>query len=138
VEPSIHLIERRERRGRRIPALAAIVVIGVLGASAFGLFGFLEANAAFGTVLDLEEKYLCDAEDFSLDFPDLSRLSFVYSADGVLLGELVDRNRWPSPRSPTSCNGRSSLPRTGTSTSTPALTSPPSCAPASPTTGAAT
>jgi penicillin-binding protein 1A len=95
VEPSIHLIERRERRGRRIPALAAIVVIGVLGASAFGLFGFLEANAAFGTVLDLEEKYLCDAEDFSLDFPDLSRLSFVYSADGVLLGELVDRNSQP-------------------------------------------
>jgi membrane peptidoglycan carboxypeptidase len=95
VEPSIHLIERRERRGRRIPALAAIVVIGVLGASAFGLFGFLETNAAFGTVLDLEEKYLCDAEDFSLDFPDLSRLSFVYSADGVLLGELVDRNSQP-------------------------------------------
>jgi penicillin-binding protein 1A len=95
VEPSIHLIERRERRGRRIPALAAIVVIGVLGASAFGLFGFLETNAAFGTVLDLEEKYLCDAEDFTLDFPDLSRLSFVYSADGVLLGELVDRNSQP-------------------------------------------
>jgi penicillin-binding protein 1A len=95
MEPSIHLIERRERRGRRIPALAALAVVTVLGATLFGLFGFLETNAAFGTALDIEEKYLCDADDFVLDFPDLSRLSRVYSTDGVLLGELTDRNSQP-------------------------------------------
>ncbi len=97
MEPSIHLIERRERRGRRIPALAALAVITVLGATVFGLFGFLETNAAFGTALDLEERYLCDSEDFVLDFPDLSRLSTVYTSDGVLLGELTDRNSQPVP-----------------------------------------
>ena len=53
LEPSIHLEERRERRGRRIPALATLAVITLLGASLYGLFGFMEANAAFGTVLDL-------------------------------------------------------------------------------------
>ncbi len=97
MEPSIHLIERRERRGRRIPALASLAVITVLGATVFGLFGFLETNAAFGTALDLEERYLCDSEDFVLDFPDLSRLSTVYTSDGVLLGELTDRNSQPVP-----------------------------------------
>jgi penicillin-binding protein 1A len=97
MEPSIHLIERRERRGRRIPALAALAVITVLGATVFGLFGFLETNAAYGTALDLEEEYLCDADDFVLDFPDLSRLSTVYTSDGVLLGELTDRNSQPVP-----------------------------------------
>ena len=97
MEPSIHLIERRERRGRRVPALAALAIATVLGATVFGLFGFLETNAAFGTALDLEETYLCDAEDFVLDFPDLSRLSTVYTADGVLLGELTERNSQPVP-----------------------------------------
>jgi len=97
MEPSIHLIERKERRGRRIPALAALAVVTVLGATVFGLFGFLETNAAFGTALDLDERYLCEADDFVLDFPDLSRLSTVYTSDGVLLGELTARNSQPVP-----------------------------------------
>jgi penicillin-binding protein 1A len=95
MEPSIHLIERRERRGRRIPALAALAVITVLGSALFGLFGFLETNAAFGTVTDLDEKYLCDADDFALDFPEVSQLSEVYTTDGVLLGKLTERNSQP-------------------------------------------
>ena len=95
MEPSIHLIERRDRRGRRAPALAAIAVIVVLAAALFGLFGFLETNAAFGTIEDLEDSYICDAEALVLDFPDLSRLSEVYTADGVLLGKLNERNSQP-------------------------------------------
>jgi penicillin-binding protein 1A len=95
MEPSIHMQERRDRRGRRAPALAAMAVIVVLGSALFGLFGFLETNAAFGTILDLEDKYICDSEALVLDFPDLSRLSEVYSADGVLLGKLNERNSQP-------------------------------------------
>ena len=97
MEPSIHLQERRDRRGRRAPALAAMSVIVVLGAAVFGLFGFLETNAAFGTIEDLEDRYICDAEALVLDFPDLSRLSEVYTADGVLLGKLNERNSQPVP-----------------------------------------
>ena len=97
MEPSIHLAERRDRRGRRVPAIAAIAVIVVLGSAVFGLFGFLESNAAFGTILDLEDHYICDAAALALDFPDLSRLSEVYTADGVLLGKLNERNSQPVP-----------------------------------------
>ncbi len=96
MDPSIHLQERRERRGRRIPALAVIGVVGVLGASLVGLFGFLEANAAFGTVQDLESRYICDAESYPLEFPTISRLSEVYTADRVLLGKLTERNSQPA------------------------------------------
>ena len=97
MEPSIHLQERRDRRGRRAPALATMAVIVVLGAALFGLFGFLETNAAFGTILDLEDHYICDPETLVLDFPDLSRLSEVYTSDGVLLGKLNERNSQPVP-----------------------------------------
>ena len=97
MEPSIHLIERRERRGRRLPALAMLSVVTVLGATLFGLFGFLEANAAYGTLSDLDDKYLCNADDFALRFPDLSQLSEVYTTDGVLLGKLTLRNSQPVP-----------------------------------------
>ncbi len=96
MDPSIHLEERRERRGRRIPALAVIGVVAVLGASLLGLFGFLETNAAFGTVQDLESRYICDAESYPLEFPAISRLSEVYTADRVLLGKLTERNSQPA------------------------------------------
>lgn len=72
-----------------------MAVIVVLAAAVFGLFGFLETNAAFGTIEDLEDKYICEPESFILDFPDLSRLSEVYTADGVLLGKLHERNSQP-------------------------------------------
>ena len=95
MEPSIHLEERRERRGRRIPALATLAVITLLASSLYGLFWFMEANAAFSTVLDLEEEYLCDVEDMALDLPDIGSLSEVQTSDGVLLGKLTARNSQP-------------------------------------------
>jgi penicillin-binding protein 1A len=95
LEPSIHLEERRERRGRRIPALATLAVITLLGASVYGLFGFMETNAAFGTVLDLEEQYICDVEEMALDLPDIGSLSEVQTSDGVVLGKLTARNSQP-------------------------------------------
>ena len=58
MEPSIHMAERRERRGKRITAAAFLVVVGLLTAATVGLFGFLEANAAYGTVEDVYEPYL--------------------------------------------------------------------------------
>ncbi len=96
MDPSIHLIERRERRGRRIAALAFIGVIVVLSAALVGLFGFLEINAAFGTVEDLEATYICDPDDYALEFPAIGRLSELYTADGVLLGKLTERNSQPT------------------------------------------
>ncbi|MFQ5553977.1 MAG: transglycosylase domain-containing protein [Acidimicrobiia bacterium] len=96
MDPSIHLEERRDRRGRRLPALALLGVISLLGASLAGLFGFLEVNAAFGTVEDLEDTYICDVESYVLEFPAISRLSEIYTADGVLLGKLTERNSQPS------------------------------------------
>ena len=95
MDPNIHLIERRERRGRRLPSLALLAIITLLGSATFGLFAFLEANAAYGTAQDLEGSYICNPNDFELEFPDLSRLSTVYTTDGVLLGQLTERNSQP-------------------------------------------
>lgn len=97
MEPSIHRLERRERRGRRVPSLAILGAIALLGSAWAGLFGFLGANSAFGTLQDLEERYICDVSAMDLDFPDLSTLSEVYTSDGVLLGKLTDRNSQPAP-----------------------------------------
>jgi len=95
MDPSIHLIERRERRGKRIAALALLAVIAVLSSSLVGIFAFLETNAAFGTVQDFEEHYICNAQQYDLSFPDLGSLSEVYTSDGVLLGKLTERNSQP-------------------------------------------
>ncbi|HSF85162.1 MAG TPA: transglycosylase domain-containing protein [Acidimicrobiia bacterium] len=95
MDPNLHIAQFRDRRGRRFTSVAMLAIIVLLGAAAFGLFAFLEANAAYGTALDLEEKYICDPDDFDLEFPDLSRLSQVYTTDGVLLGELTERNSQP-------------------------------------------
>ncbi len=95
MDPSLHLIERRERRGKRVASLAIIAVITVLGASLFGLFAFLEANAAFGTVEDVSESLICDPDDYDLNFPALGSLSEVYTVDGVLLGKITERNSQP-------------------------------------------
>ncbi len=96
MDPNLHMAQFRDRRGRRFSSLAVIAIIVLLGAATFGLFSFLEANAAYGTALDLEERYICDPDDFDLSFPDLSRLSSVYTTDGVLLGELTERNSQPT------------------------------------------
>ena len=95
MEPSIHMAERRERRGRRITAAAFLVVAGLLTAATVGLFGFLEANAAYGTVDDVYNALTCDPDEFVLDFPEIGRLSEVYTSDGVLLGKLSERNSQP-------------------------------------------
>jgi membrane peptidoglycan carboxypeptidase len=97
MDPSLHLIERRERRGKRVSSLALIAVITVLGASLFGMFAFLETNAAFGTVEDVSDSLVCDPDDYDLGFPALGSLSEVYTADGVLLGLLTERNSQPVP-----------------------------------------
>ena len=97
MDPSLHLIERRERRGKRISSLALLAVITVLGASLFGIFAFLEANAAFGTVDDVASSLVCDPDDYDLSFPALGSLSEVYTSDGVLLGKLTERNSQPVP-----------------------------------------
>jgi membrane peptidoglycan carboxypeptidase len=95
MEPSIHMAERRERRGKRVTAAAFLVVVGLLTAATVGLFGFLEANAAYGTVDDVYDALTCDPDDFVLDFPEIGRLSEVYTSDGVLLGKLSERNSQP-------------------------------------------
>jgi membrane peptidoglycan carboxypeptidase len=95
MDPSLHLIERRERRGKRVSSLALMAVITVLGASLFGMFAFLETNAAFGTVDDVAADLVCDPDDYDLSFPALGSLSEVYTSDGVLLGKLTERNSQP-------------------------------------------
>jgi membrane peptidoglycan carboxypeptidase len=97
MDPSIHLIERRERRGKRVSSLALIAVITVLGASLYGMFAFLETNAAFGTVEDVTDDLICDPNQYDLTFPELGSLSEVYTSDGVLLGKLTLRNSQPVP-----------------------------------------
>ncbi len=95
MEPEIRATERSERRRRRLPALIGLAVIAVVGATWVGLFGFLGANSAFGTVQTVSNKYLCDTSAYDLEFPDLSSLSTVRTADGVVLGQLTERNSMP-------------------------------------------
>ena len=97
MDPSIHLVERQDRRGRRLSSLALLAVVTTLGASLFGLFAFLEANTAFGTVEDVADTMLCDPDEFDLSLPVVGSLSEVYTADGVLLGQLTLRNSQPVP-----------------------------------------
>ncbi|HSG77991.1 MAG TPA: transglycosylase domain-containing protein, partial [Acidimicrobiia bacterium] len=94
---SIHEAEKLERRGRRFVALTVLAAITIIGASWLGLLAFLTSNSAFGTVEDLQEDWIPDVEAMVLDLPDLSRLSELYTADGVLLGKLTERNSQPTP-----------------------------------------
>ncbi len=95
MDPSIHLMERRERRGKRVSSLAMLALITVLGASLFGMFAFLESNAAFGTVQDVTDPLFCNPDDYDLSFPALGSLSEVVTSDGVLLGKITERNSQP-------------------------------------------
>lgn len=96
MDPSIHLAERQDRRGKRVPSFAMLVVIALLAASVFGLFAFLEANTAFGTIDDVASSMLCDPDDYNLSLPALGSLSEVYTSDGVLLGKVTLRNSQPA------------------------------------------
>ncbi|HSJ70693.1 MAG TPA: transglycosylase domain-containing protein, partial [Acidimicrobiia bacterium] len=95
MEPLIRQVERSERNRRRLPAVIGLGVVVVVGATWFGLFGFLTVNTAYGTVQQVEDAYLCDIGGIDLAFPDLSTLSNVYTADGVQLGQLTERNSLP-------------------------------------------
>ncbi len=86
----IHEIEARERRGRWFPGLAGLLIIGLIASTWVGLFSFMTANAAMGTLSDLEADWVPNVEAMSLDLPDLSRVSKVYAAGGELLAELHD------------------------------------------------
>ncbi len=96
----IHQVEERERRGRWFGALATLLSIAVLASTWVGLFGFMSANAAFGTFSDIQREWVPDAEAMQLSLPDLSRISRIYAADGQPLAELHDgRNSQPIPYS---------------------------------------
>jgi penicillin-binding protein 1A len=94
----IHQMEARERRGRWFPALAGLLSIALLGSTWVGLFTFLGANSAYGTVDKIRAEYMPDVDSLTLSLPDLSRVSRVYTKDGQLLAELHDgRNSEPVP-----------------------------------------
>ncbi|MEK7251929.1 MAG: transglycosylase domain-containing protein [Actinomycetota bacterium] len=93
---SIHEAERLEQQGRRFTAAAILAAIVVIASTWIGLFVFLSANSAHGTLQDLRETWIPDVESMSLDLPNLSRLSSVFTADNVLLGQLTERNSQPT------------------------------------------
>jgi len=94
---SIHQAESKDRHGKRLIALAVLAGIAVLASGWFGLAAFLGGNAAYGTLDDLSRAWIPDVTSLALDLPDVGRLSEVYTSDGVLLGELTERNSQPVP-----------------------------------------
>ncbi len=93
---SIHEVERLEQQGHRLTAATTLAAIVVVAATWFALVGFLGANSAHGTLEDWREQWIPDVGSMVLDLPDLGRLSSVYTADGVLLGQLTERNSQPT------------------------------------------
>ena len=65
---------------------AILGAITLLSATWVGLFVFLGANTAHGTLQDIRDYWIPDVEAMALELPDLSRLSTVYTVDGVVLG----------------------------------------------------
>jgi len=92
---SIHRAESLDRRGKRLIALAVLVGITVVASGWFGLLAFLGSNAAAGTLDDLRRAWIPDVAVLPLSLPDVGRASEVYTADGVLLGKLTERNSQP-------------------------------------------
>jgi penicillin-binding protein 1A len=97
MEISIHQAERNDRRGRRLIAVAVLAAIAVIASSWVGLLVFLGGNAAAGSLNDLSRAWIPGVASLPLDLPNLGRLSEVYTADGVLLGQLTERNSQPIP-----------------------------------------
>jgi penicillin-binding protein 1A len=95
MDGSIHKAERLDRRGRRFIAAAVLGAVVIIGASWFGLLAFLGSNSAWGTVEEIRDEWIPDVENLALDLPDIGTLSEVYTADGVLLGLLTERNSQP-------------------------------------------
>ena len=88
--PNIHQVERGELKRRWSLALVLSVAIAMIVATWIGLFGFLGVNAAYATFDRLLDRWLpqIETEPTLLAFPDLSRVSHVYTEDGTLLAEL--------------------------------------------------
>ncbi|MBS1195476.1 MAG: mrcA, partial [Actinobacteria bacterium] len=97
MEISIHQAESMDRRGKRLIALAVLAGITVVASGWFGLAAFLGSNAAYGSLDALSRAWIPDVASLALDLPDIGRLSEVYTADGVLLGQLTERNSQPVP-----------------------------------------
>ena len=98
-EPTIHDIESREIRQRWSLALVMSAVVTLVLATWIGLFGFLGANAAYGVFDRFIKRWMpeTDSAGALLDLPDLSRVSRIYTEDGVLLAELhAGRNSEPA------------------------------------------
>ncbi|MDP3985034.1 MAG: transglycosylase domain-containing protein [Acidimicrobiia bacterium] len=91
-------MEARERRGRWFPALAGLLSISLLASTWVGLFAFLGANSAYGTIDKIRAEYVPNVDEFTLSLPNLSVISRVFARDGELLTELHDgRNSEPVP-----------------------------------------
>ena len=89
-EPTIHDIERSEISRRWTLALVLSIAITLVLATWIGLFGFLGANASYATFNRFVERWLPETETEAtlLDLPDLSRVSRIWTEDGILLAEL--------------------------------------------------
>ncbi|MBT8203000.1 MAG: penicillin-binding protein, partial [Acidimicrobiia bacterium] len=95
-EITIHQAEWRERRGRLVPALAILLVAGVFMGAWVGLFAFMGANPPAKAYDWVEETLLPETNPGGIpQFPNLSRLSTLFSADGVQLAELSLRGSLP-------------------------------------------
>ncbi len=96
MDPSIHLSNAGSAAASASPALRMLAVITVLGASLFGMFAFLESNAAFGTVQDVTNNLFCNPNDYDLSFPDPGEpLRPCIPATGCCLGKITERNSQP-------------------------------------------
>src|SRR5665811_402480 len=86
----IHELERREVRSRWFVALATLLSISLLASTWLALFSFFGASSAFGGFTSLEKKFVPDVQGMALDFPDLSRVSSIYTLADEKLAELDD------------------------------------------------
>ena len=99
IEPTIHDVERQELKRGWSLALVLCIAITLVLATWIGLFGFLGANASFATFDRFVKRWVpaTETEATLLYLPDLSRVSRIYTEDGVLLAELhAGRNSEPA------------------------------------------
>jgi len=87
---AIHQQEKKERRGKWFIAIAMLLGISVFASSWMGLMAWMSASAAHASFVRVEDKWVPDIESEVLNFPDLTRISRVYTSDGTLLAELHD------------------------------------------------
>ncbi|GBE22925.1 penicillin-binding protein 1A [bacterium BMS3Bbin01] len=86
----IHELERREVRSRWFVALATLLSVALLASTWLALFSFFGTSSAFGVFTGLEKRFVPDVQNMALDFPDLSRVSRIYTLSNQKLAELDD------------------------------------------------